>query len=82
MRHSAMYWKLLSVLVIKLLIFFVWNKEQVSAVAEEPAWCAGNVLPSKVHAECDKRATELSWQRLWRSTFSIYSKLFVESRQF
>jgi len=33
-------------------------------------------------SQCDKYATELSWQRLWRSTFSSYRELFVESRQF
>jgi len=41
-----------------------------------------NVLQTKVDAQCDKRATELSWQRLWRSTFSTYSELFVESSHF
>jgi len=30
-----------------------------------------NVLQTKVDAQCDKLATELSWQRLRRSTFSI-----------
>jgi len=33
-------------------------------------------------AQYDKLATELSWQRLRRSTLSSYSELFVESRQF
>ena len=42
-----------------------------------------NLLQTKVDAQCDKSATELlSWQRLRRSTFSSYSELFVESRQF
>jgi len=41
-----------------------------------------NVLQTKVDAQCDKLATELSWQRLWGSTFSSYSELFVESHQF
>jgi len=39
-----------------------------------------NVLQTKVDAQFDKLATELSWQRLRRSTFSSYSELFVESR--
>jgi len=34
-----------------------------------------NVLQTKVDAQCDKLATELSWQRLRRSTFSSYSEL-------
>jgi len=41
-----------------------------------------NVLQTKVDVQCDKLATELSWQRLQRSTFPSYSELFVESRQF
>jgi len=41
-----------------------------------------NVLQTKVNAQCDKLATELSLQRLRRSTFSSYSELFVDSRQF
>jgi len=41
-----------------------------------------NVLQTKVDAQCDKLATELSWQRLRWSTFSSYSKLFVKSHQF
>jgi len=36
-----------------------------------------NVLPSKVDAQCDKLATEQSWKRLRRSTFSSYSQSFV-----
>ena len=40
-----------------------------------------NVLQTKVDAQCDKLATELSWQHFRRLTFSSYSKLFVESRQ-
>jgi len=35
-----------------------------------------------VDAKCDKIVTELSRRRLRRSTFSSYSELFVESRQF
>jgi len=42
-----------------------------------------NVLQTKVDAQCDKLATELSCQRLQRSTFSSYSELLiVESRLF
>ena len=41
-----------------------------------------NVLQTKVDAHCDKRTTELSWQRLRWSTFSSYSELFVKSCQF
>ena len=37
---------------------------------------------AKVDAQCDKLATELSRQRLRRSTFSSYSEWFVESQQF
>ena len=40
------------------------------------------MLQTKVDAQCDKLATELSWQCLRRSTFASYSKLFVKSRQF
>jgi len=40
-----------------------------------------NVLQTKVDAQCDKLVTELSWQRAQCSTFSNYSKLFVESHQ-
>jgi len=40
------------------------------------------VLQTKVDAQCDKLATELSWQRLRRSTFSSYCELFVETRRF
>jgi len=36
-----------------------------------------NVLQTKVDAQCDKLATELSWKRLRRSTFSSYSQSFV-----
>ena len=41
-----------------------------------------DVLQTKVDAQCDKLATELSWKllRLWM--FSSYGKLFVQSRQF
>jgi len=35
-----------------------------------------NVLQTKVDAQCYKLATELSWQRLRRSTFSRYSEWF------
>ena len=45
-------------------------------------WITANLLQTKVDDQCDKLATELSWQRLWRSTFSYYSELFVECRQF
>jgi len=41
-----------------------------------------NVLQKKVDAQCDQLATNLSWQRLRLSTFSSYSELFVECRQF
>ena len=41
-----------------------------------------NELQTKVDAQCDKLATERSWQRLRRSSFSSYSTSFVESRQF
>ena len=41
-----------------------------------------NVLQTKVDAPRDKLATKLSWQRLWCSTFSSYSELFVKSHQF
>jgi len=39
-------------------------------------------LQTKLDVQCDKLATELSWQRLRRWTFSSYGELFVESRQF
>jgi len=43
---------------------------------------ANVLLQTKVDAQCDKLETELNLQHLWQSTFSSYSKLFVESRQF
>jgi len=39
-----------------------------------------NVLQTKVDAQCDKLATELSRQHFRRSTFSSYSELFAQSR--
>jgi len=59
--------------------------QQVSGVSERTCatrCIAVNVLQTKTVAQCDKLATELSWQRLRRSTFSSYSELFVESCQF
>ena len=41
-----------------------------------------NVLQTKVDAQYDKLATELSWQRLRRLTFSNYSELLVEVANF
>jgi len=60
--------------------------KQISAVADESARAThcvtANVLQTKVDAQCDKLATELGRQRLRRWTFSSYSELFVEIRQF
>jgi len=40
-----------------------------------------NVLQTKLDAQCDKLATKLSWQRLWRSTFlSYWSKVACSNR--
>jgi len=41
-----------------------------------------NVLQTKVTAQTDILATELSWQRLRQVTFSSYSELFIKSCQF
>jgi len=41
-----------------------------------------NMLQTKVDAQCDKLATEISWQCSRQSTFSSYSELFVKSPQF
>jgi len=41
------------------------------------------VLQTKVDAQCDKLATELSWQRLLRRfSLSSYSELIIKSSQF
>jgi len=37
-----------------------------------------NVVQTKVDAQCDKHATELSWQHLQRSTFRSCSKLITD----
>ena len=37
---------------------------------------------TKADAQCDKLATELSWQRLRWSTFSSFSEFFVKCRRF
>jgi len=54
--------------------------QQVSAVADEPARRVHrrNVLQTKVDAQCDQLATELSW------TVDVfeYSELLAESCQF
>jgi len=41
-----------------------------------------NVLQTKVDAQSDILATELSWQRLRQLTFSSYSELFIKICQF
>jgi len=58
------------------------HKYQLSWWTRATRCIAANVLQTKVDIQCDKLTTKLNWQRLWRSMFSSYSELFVESRQF
>ena len=74
--------------ILYLLLFNVTfqHKEQVSAVTDEPARRAASrqtcCKQRWTMTVINLRLNELSWQRLRPSTFSSYSELFVESRQF
>jgi len=46
------------------------NKYHLSL--KKPRCITASVLRAKVDAQCDKLATELSWQCLWRSTFDVF----------
>ena len=56
------------------------DKYQLLLMNPRDALHHGKSAADKGGDQCDKLATELSWQRLRRSTFSSYSELFVESR--
>ena len=64
-------------------MLLVWRSDyQVSAVTDKPAQCTASWQMCCKQRWTLSLVTELSWQRLWRSTLSSYSKLFVISRQF
>jgi len=58
------------------------NKYQLLLTKRRVELHHANVLQTKVDAQFDKLAAELSWQRVRRSTFSSYSELFVEVTNF
>ena len=57
------------------LILLLQNKISCRWRTRATCWFTANVLQTKLDAQHDKLATELSWQRLRRSTFSSCSEL-------